>query len=243
MIPCDTRRKGQVGVSLIELLVAVAIASIMFMAMMQLISNATKALRVLKKRIEMNQIARLALDRMTRELASAFHPYGMYAETGARSPKPWLMVQGTAGAQEISFVANLHQRKEFDEGSPKAPQGDLTEIHYLISPSGSSTCNSHLYRRQEIGKLSVIGANAWTGPAFAGNSGSFQQMLAQNAKKLDIERWDKDGNSTTTDYTGAELGFPSRVRIKLTLCDPQNVVSDQTYAIDVSVMRNTVSYP
>jgi len=227
----DSRR----GMSLIELLVAVAISSLMFMAMMQVIYNGTKSLSVLKKRIEMAQQARVVLTRMTREIASAFHPYGMYGETSARTPKPWLVIQAAGvGGEEISFTGNLHQKDEFTSGATR--NGDLTEIHYHVVSSGGQT---YLYRRQEEGRLSAIATSYWTG--------GVDVMIAQNVRSLDFTAWDKDGNpaggSGTYSYTGTELGFPSRIRIKVTFYDPDNMVDDHTFAVDVSTMRNNATYP
>lgn len=227
--------RNQRGLSLVELLTAVAVASIMFLAMMQVIYNGSKALNVLRNRMAMTQQARLVLERMTREIASAFHPYGMYPETGTRTPKPWLIVQAAGvGGEEISFTGNLYQTDEFTSGTSR--RGDLTEIHYhVVSASG----NTHLYRRQEEERLATIAANYWTGGT--------DVMIGQYVRSLDFTVWDKDGlpaaGNSTYSYTGTELGFPSRVRIKVTFYDPDGVVDDQTFAVDVSTMRNTTTFP
>lgn len=226
--------KLQRGMSLVELLTAVAVASLMFMAMTNVLTYSIKSLRILQKRIDMAQQARLVLERMTRELASSFHPYGMYGETGARTPKPWLIVRAAAtGGEEISFSPNLYQTYEFDEQSPKAPKSDITEIHYhVVTVSGQT----HLYRRNHEGTLATIGVDPWTG----GND----VMVAQNVRSLDFTVWDKDGASNGTySYTGGELLFPSRVRVKITFYDPENYVDDMPFVADVSVMRNTVAGP
>lgn len=230
-------RPGQRGLSLLELLVAVAIASIMFLSMMQLITNASKSLNVLKKRIDMTQQARLVLERMTRELATAFHPYGMYPETSTRTPFPWLEIRNAGvGGKEISFVGMVHQLYENDEWrSPRNRVGDMVELHYhIVSVSGQT----HLYRRiDEDKRLTTAAADKWTGGA--------DVMIAQYVRTLNFEVWNKDGASVAVpfSYTGAELGFPSRVRIKVTFYDKDNVVDDMTFGVDVSTMRNTVTFP
>lgn len=218
--------------SLIELMVAISVASLMFLAMTNCLVNGAKALKVLQKRTEMTQQARLVLERMTREIATAFQPHGMSPETDPRTDRPWFKVRSfvspaTAG-EELSFTGNFFQLQEFE---PNPGKGDLTEVHYLIT--GTSP-DRNLYRRQEENNLATLDADLW--------AGGLQQMFAQDVKDLQFKHWNKAGveQGSNIDYAGAPAEaseWPSKILISVTFTDPDNIVDDMTFSTMVSVMR------
>lgn len=224
------------GMTLVELLVAIAIMGIALPGLMTVMTTAVKNMRTLQKQLDMTQKARIALERMTRELATAFHPYGMYdGNAGTRTDLPWFVVQAAASnGEEISFIAQQYQTNEFT--TPGA--GDLVEIHYYVGVDGSYT---HLYRRKEEGTLGTLGGgstNSYTTSKWAGDDAT--SILAEYVNDLQFTVWDRTGTSSSTyNYTGTQTAFPSRIRISIRFYDPDGVAAPVRFAVDVSVMRNS----
>lgn len=251
-------RRRNSGMSLIEVLVAIAVAGIALSAVMFLLSQGIKNLKKMEKQLSMTQQARLVLNRMVREIASAFHPYGMYGvipwREGANDYMPWLIARSaasalaTGGGKEISFVASLYQKNEL-ELPPE--MGDLCEMHYYLAGSATSASPRHLYRRKDLGVLGVAqsatidpsdGTNILIDKWASGAGAEPPAPLGFYVKDLDFKVYDRTGILATLPFTydasSAATGFPSRIRIFVTFYDPDAVVPDMTFATDVSVMRN-----
>lgn len=250
-------RRRQSGMSLIEVLVAITISGIALSSVMFLLSAGIKNMRKMEKQLGMTQQARLVLNRMVREIASAFHPYGMYGyipyREGTNDYMPWMIVRtaastlATGGGKEMSFVASLYQKNEL-EAPPE--MGDLCEIHYYLAGSATSASPRHLYRRKDLGVLGVAsaGTDASDGTniltdKWANQAGAESPtVLGFYVKNLDFKVYDRTGILATLPFTydasSAATGFPSRLRIFVTFYDPDAVVPDMTFATDVSVMRN-----
>lgn len=253
----DRKFSGSAGMSLVELLVAVVIGTIALSSVMSLLTSGLKTLRAVEKQLAMSQQARLVMNRMVREIASGFHPYGLYTFIPYRETSgylPWLIIRNassalaTGGGKEMSYVASLYQKNELE---PEPANGDLCEIHYYLAGAATQASPRHLYRRKDMGVLGVTaaGTDPTDGPnikvdQWASNAGAdVPTPIGFNVRNLDFKVWDNAGLAValpfTYDGTNAN-GYPSRIRIFVTFYDPDvpPSVSDMTFATDVSTMRN-----
>ena len=151
------------------------------------------------------------------------------------------------------MTVSMYQRNEIE---PEPSSGDLTEIHYYLKGAATSSDPRKLMRRKECGVLSVwTGANGGLDGMYIGSDkwsstfgvGSAAQELAEPVgfyvRDLQFKIYNASTPSTAEaipySYTGDPAAvYPSRVQIVLTLYDPDAIVGDQTFAVNVSTMRN-----
>lgn len=236
------RGAGERGFSLVELLVAIAISSIIFMAMMDLLTQGAKMFRGIDKRLEMAQSGRLAMERMTRELGSGFHlGPGLVNPSPATRARPWLIIQNAS--DRLSFVAQTYADYELVAAPAATPavdstRGDLVEIRYAVKAAAGVT---HLYYGREEGsgaagtvQLNAAATDKW--------SGGTEQILAQNVKDIVFTAYNTAGTAIGDwNYTGsdgeANGGYPGKIRIDLTMYDPDGEVDDMVLSTFVSTYR------
>lgn len=257
---------AQKGMTLVELLVAIAISAVAIGAVLNMLTVSLKSLRNLKYQLEVTQQSRMAFERMTREISAAFRPVGLFPTITYRTGAgylPWLIVQNTASTgadpvpasgvgEELSLIVSMYQGTEaaspvtsYGEYEPEPAVGDLTEVHYYLSGSATSASPRHLYRRQDVGVLGVSATASGTsdGPNLLSDKwdGTLSaEPLAFYVKDMDFHVYKTDGTNVD-DYSNLGTSteeLPKRIRIKLTFYDPDFRASDMTLAADVSVRRD-----
>lgn len=219
---------------------AIAVASIVFIAILRILDQGIKMFRGVDKRLQMVQSGRLAMERMTREIASGFHlgPGLINPDPGTTRKRPWLVIDNTN--KKMSFVAQTYADYEL-VAPPTAPittRGDLVEIRYMVKTDGSVT---HLYYGREEG-WGAVGVVQLDAAAVDKWSGGTEQILAENVENIVFRAYNPGGTDIgdwTYNGTNAEAsgGYPGKIRIDLTMYDPDGDVPNVVLSSFVSTYR------
>lgn len=118
-----SRRKNIDGFTLVELLLAATVSTLVVVAAFTSINVVLKGYRLSKDRVDLYEPARAALARMSREISSAFlSPHDARTQfVGIQQ-----QINGIA-VDQLSFVAVINNPEYAQEG-----ESDLSEVHYYI---------------------------------------------------------------------------------------------------------------
>lgn len=202
------------GFTLLEVLVSVAILAIIMAALYSAYTTNVEAIQIARENGQVHQTARIALDRITRDLQSAL--------TETWSP---------FGTSPLAFVGKEEERdgRRMDRIdfttltymtlSDQSPDADLCEVGYRVVEDSEEQEIMVLMRRQKI-LVSVPGEDA--GPdGGVGEEGS-EQELARNLAGFKITYVDATGEERdgwSAEETDAPSGLPVLVRVRLAIID------------------------
>lgn len=233
------RKRGERGVTLVELLVAVVITTIIMFAMTTIFQAVIKLWVQGAAAIEMSQNARIALIRMMEEIQTALPPID-------EAPSGFIGVNNTAAAMTDSVADEIHyfgMRYNTNEAStPTERAGEITrQGFWLKHPAGG---DRRIQWRTVSGDI-VDGTGADSMPDGADKllqvAGEGGDPFAYFVSDLDVwyydaatdkwyQEWDtRPGGVTAGSYDDNRM--PDRVRITITMRDPDGNVPDRKYSI------------
>ncbi len=173
------RRTSTSGFTLMEVLVAVGILSMVSAMVYGSVSVTLRSQRLVMKTQEVYHSGRVALTRMARDLSCAF----LSKHVGVMERVTETIFKGSD--DEVVFTYLCHTRV-----FPTRPESDQGVVSYFLKSGGGK--GKKLIRREK----------AWIDdrPEKEGD----EMILAEGVKSLDIEYWDKEGEDWT-DTWKAEL--------------------------------------
>ena len=202
------------GFTLLEVLVSVAILAIIMAALYSAYTTNVEAIQIARENGLVHQTARIALDRITRDLQSAL--------TEIRSP---------SGTNRLGFAGKDQERDgarmdridfatlTYMPLAEQSPATDLCEVGYRVVEDGEEPQVLVLMRRQKI--LSALpGDDAGPGEGFG--EGGIEEELARNLAGFRITYEDARGDEVdqwSTQETMSPAALPVLVRVRLVLKD------------------------
>lgn len=216
-------RRAREGVTLIEILVAMAIMAILMTMMYSgFVQTANNKKRV-EERLNRNHEIRMALERMARELSMAY-------VSAQLNPNPALQAMVTAfvGKEEgsgsrIDFTSFSHQRLYRN-----AHESDQNELSYYVTEDPEDSSHDVLVRREQrrVDEKPQEGGQV--------------QVMVQDVVSLELSFLDPLTNEwvSTWDTTQAAMQpnrLPSQVKILLTVPNLKGTGPEQTFGTRTSL--------
>ena len=190
--------KGQRGVTLLELMVAVVITSLMGLAIAVTFKQAANAWQKGEARSQRYQNARTGLDRMSEEIKSALRY--TTGNDGAGNQGTELVGTNNGTEDYLTVITCI----------PNSGDSIVQRISYYINST-----NEELYRSNEIeNKLIATSEFDDTIPVTSGGS-----QLALHATGLNITYYDSVGASSDSWNSDTNTALPTRMKIELTVKD------------------------
>jgi prepilin-type N-terminal cleavage/methylation domain-containing protein len=201
------------GFTLLEVLVSVAILAIIMAALYSAYTTNVEAIQIARENGQVHQTARIALDRMTKDLQSAL----------TEIPSP-------AGSTRLGFIGKDQERDgqrmdrmdftsltcmAFSEENPAA---DLCEVGYRVVEDSEQQEILVLMRRQ---KMVVSLSGNGTGPGEEFGTGGTDQEVARNLAGFQITYEDGQGeeqNQWSSEESNTP-GLPVLVKVRLVIRD------------------------
>ncbi|MBI4649976.1 prepilin-type N-terminal cleavage/methylation domain-containing protein [Candidatus Desantisbacteria bacterium] len=186
------------GFTLIEILVASSIVGIVVFIIYFTFSNTSKAIEKSKSRIDSSQESRVILNKMEKEISSAFFS----------QQNILIRFKGDDGkndnndSDQLNFISTLNPYKS------DVNESDLMEIGYYIK-YGENTSSGNLIRRYS----GTVDDNI--------ENGGYEQILGQNIKGLNFRYYDKEEWIDSWD-TNSKGILPKMVEIAITFMDDTN---------------------
>lgn len=198
-------RRPSRGMTLIEILVAMAIVTMMMVAVWTSFSSTIRAMEGTEEIQERYSTVRNAMDRMSSEISTAYLSFNRPRD----ETRHFTLFEGrgSADGDSLTFSSFAHLRIRRD-----ANESDQTVIQYFLAPDPEESERTNLYRRE---------TNRLTGdlpedlrryaPAY---------VLCEDVESLEFRYWDptkedwiKEWRTTSNDAQPDRL--PPRVEIKL----------------------------
>lgn len=217
-------RRSQRGLSLVEVMVAVGIVSLMG-AMVAMAFNTTFTARdVVEGEAEKYRMIRTAFSRMTREIGSAFvsdrYDSARYRDQNDR-PTNFI-----GQNERLTFSSFSHQRLHQD-----AKESDQVVIEYRVQASTEPQAKG----RQDL----VRRANPLVQDRM--DRGGTEDVLLEDVKRIEFEYWDSEREEWEREWDTRRVErksiLPTRVRITVTALDENG--KEAKYFTQVRVMLNT----
>lgn len=202
-------RRSTLGMTMIEVLVAMAIVSMMMLGVWRSFSVTVTNGEMTTEIQERYSTVRNAMDRMAAELATAYLSFNvMPGET-----RHFTLFEGrndsSGDSVTFSSFAHLRIRRDSDEG-------DQAVIQYFLAQDPEDSSRTHLYRRETKRLTGDLPEDLRRfAPAY---------VLCEDVHSLEFEYWDptreewiEEWRTTVTD--GQPDRLPPRVKIKLGIQD------------------------
>ncbi len=225
MIPATARtRRSQRGLTLVEIMVAVGITSLMG-AMVAMAFNSTfHAREVVEAEADKYRMLRTAFTRMTREIGSAYvsdrYDSARYRDQNDR-PTNFI-----GENESLTFSTFAHQRLHQD-----AKESDQVVIEYKVQTSTDPKAKG----RQDL----VRRANPLVQDRM--DRGGTEDVLLEDVKRLEFDYWDSERKEWVREWDTRRLErksiLPTRVRITVHALDENK--KEAKYFTQVRVMLNT----
>ena len=225
--PRSPRRSGM---TLIEVMISVAILSLVLVMIWQGFSQTMRNKQKLEEGIDRNHIITATLDRMARELSMAYVSIH-------ENPSPSLVTSHTAfvgidrsGGDRVDFTSFSHQRLYRD-----AHESDQNELSYFVMRHPDDSSINVLARREAV----RIDEKPQEGGRI--------EILLEGVRDFQLEYLDPNDmrwlNAWTTEQAvGQAARLPAQVKISLTVPGP-NGRGEVTYATRVSLpMRYALNH-
>ncbi|HEY4484736.1 MAG TPA: prepilin-type N-terminal cleavage/methylation domain-containing protein [Nitrospiria bacterium] len=192
----------QKGFTLIELLVALGIMAVLIVLVYETFNGVLRSVHQVDEATEIDQMARISLAVMTRELRSAYRPPSVTAASGGGAPPASSSVflgsdglNGEHAADSLTFQAFSH--------ASGAADPTLSGLTYDLVPDGE-TGTFFLMHREQVNLLSEGGAEAYE--------------LAEGVVSLNFRYYNgKDWSDQWDDITNKDL--PRAVEIEILFKD------------------------
>jgi general secretion pathway protein J len=193
------------GFTLIEVLVALAVMSMIAISIWGASSQTARTRTVVQESHDKSHQVRVAFEMMTRDLSSAF----LSQNRAQLEPTHDTVFIGEDHGEDdrLDFAAFTHERRYFD-----AKESDQAEIGYFLAPDKENPEQQDLVRRESP----VLDLEPLEGGQLL--------VLVQNVKAFDLQYYDMvmaewQDAWDTTEATGEGAVLPMQVRIRLETYD------------------------
>lgn len=202
------RRTPEAGMTLLEVMIAVAILVIMMSLAWKTIANTSESKRVFERYEERNHELRMAMNRIVRDFESAY--LSRNEDTNAVNPRTMMIAKSSFKLPEIRFSTLGHRPLWAD-----ANESDQTIISYVTRDDPEKSGQLNWLRREQRRPSNELPANE---PA------EYEILVHDiTAAKLEFFNWKNNAWQDTWDTTqsdGQKGWLPSRVRITITTKTP-----------------------
>lgn len=201
------RRQQQRGLTLLEVLIASAILSLVASMIWVAFDQTGKMRTRLSERQEHDHLARVALTRITRDLRSAFLSLHVNQEQRAAAVITAFKGRSGNGGSRLDFTTFTHRRLR--RGTH---EGDACEVGYqLLDHRGDDTVRGMDLVRRESPRIDNDPERGGVIDVLVPGVKSFTVSYFDDATEQWTETWD------STQATGQVGRLPPRVRVTLTL--------------------------
>lgn len=197
------------GMTLIEVLVAMAIISMMVATVWSSFSSTMRSSENARESQERYQIVRNAMNRLDSELSMAYLSFNRPPD----EPRHFTLFEGRddGGVDSVTFSAFAHLRIRRD-----ANESDQALIQYFVAPDPDDSSRTHLYRRESrrlTGDLPEKLADYF--PAYV----VMEDVVGFNLRYWDstIQDWTEEWSTMRNDAQPDRL--PQRVAIDVTVLE------------------------
>jgi general secretion pathway protein J len=202
-----SRRSGEAGMTLIEVMVAVGILTLMTSLIWVSFSQSLRTQNTVRQSEERYLMVRTAMARMTRELSMAF--LSQHRGPLDLNPHTFFMGEDHGTEDRLSFTSLAHRRLYRD-----ADESEQTIITYYVASDPHDKRRKHLYRK-ETRRLNSGDHPNPDGPAY---------VICEDVTRFELTyydprvlQWLDTWNTTTAD--GKPDRLPDQVRITLGFLD------------------------
>lgn len=192
------------GFTLLEVLVSMAILVIIVAALYSAYTTNVEAIQIARQNGEIHQVARIVLERMTKDLQSAL----LQGSVPSQNVKLGMLGEsreiGGRRADRIDFTTVTHLSR-----TERGPASDLCEVGYLADED------------PEVQTLVLLRRDDFSVDEDFSQGGSLQE-IARNVTEFRVVYLDSQGEETdkwNTLEAAAGTGLPVLVRIRLVLRD------------------------
>lgn len=201
------RRAAREGLTLVEVLVAMAILAMVSLMVYGAFDQTFRNKRLVEEATDRNHVIRLALSRMARELSMAYVSVQVNPNAALVKTRTVFVGSGFGGSSRLDFTSFAHQRLYAD-----AHESDQCEISYFVGRDRDRPGVKNLLRRSQR----RIDADP--------RRGGVVQVLVDNVRELNlhyldpqtwawVEGWD------TQQAAGQPNRLPAQVKIVLNAVD------------------------
>jgi general secretion pathway protein J len=219
----STRRAAKRGLTMIEVMVALAVMSMVAVTIWTATSQTARTRDIVEASHDRLHQVRVAFDTLSRDLASAF--LSMHRAT--LEPVRDTVFVGTdrGTGDRVDFAAFAHQRRYLD-----VDESDQCEVGWFIAADGNVSGRYNLVRRSSP----IIDLEPLEGGQYL--------VVVEDVVEFNLEYFDLQMNEwqdewDTTEFTGEQLRLPHQVRIRLVVNDRKG--KPVTYATQVFVPMRT----
>lgn len=197
--------KSLVGLTLIEVMVAIAVFSMVSITIWTATSQTARTRDIVMAVHDRNHQVRAALEMIKRDLSSAF----LSRHVGLNEPSHETIFLGRDHGDEdrVDFAAFTHERRYFN-----AKESDQCEVAYFVADDKEIRGQKNLVRRESA----VMDLDALEGGQYLT---LVENVAAFQLSYFDLEMNDWKDNWDTTDETADMDLLPPQVRIKLVIYD------------------------
>lgn len=197
--------KGSYGLTLIEVMVAVVVLTMVSMTLWTATSQTSRTRRIVTESHERFHQVRVAFEFITRDLSSAF--LSKHRATVEPTHDPIFIGRNSGDEDRLDFAAFTHQRRYLD-----ADESDQCEVGYFIEDDPEVSGRKNLIRRESP----VLDLDPLEGGQYL--------ILLEDVVALDIQYFDLPMNEwqdewDSTEATGEVGTLPHQVRVKLVVHD------------------------
>lgn len=215
--------KRTAGFTLIEVMVAMAIVAMVSTLIYSGFTQTAQNKKRVEAELDRHHEIRLGLERMTRELSSAFVSAHLNPNPALQVVKTCFVGKDSGKGARIDFTAFAHQRLYRD-----AHESDQAELSYYLGDDPHDRTHTALIRREQ--------RRIDDDPQQGGQA----QVMVQNVTKLDLVyldplsmQWLKTWDTMQAAMQPNRL--PSQVEIKLSVPNIQGRGRDETFGTRVSL--------
>lgn len=212
------RARGQAGMTLIEVLIAMAMLSFMLVMAWSTTSSVSEAQRFFQDVQERNHEIRVAMGTMVRDISSAY--LSGHEQSGLDNPRTLFVGKGRSPVDELRFSSLGHRVVWAD-----ANESEQTLIVYGAESDPDQPGTTNLIRRE----LRRLSNEPWESqPADV-------DVLLRDIQRVEFSYYDWDGDEwqdqwDTTKADAERNRLPERVRIKVTLSSGRDSIERTTQA-------------
>jgi len=209
-------RQRSGGFSLIEVMAALTILSVMMIMLGQLFSNSSSAYRIGTGRSDMDGAARAALDFMAREIGS------LQADSVLTMSVTTTNLLGRS-MDVIRFVS-LSNTPEIRSGNRAYREG--MELCYTPLAYTNNSNRVFLGRwgieREDSGSYTCYTSTTWHTSAFSGQQTAWANSLAENISNFKVYVYTRAGSYAATPYTSDTARLPLWIDLYLELLSDEH---------------------
>ena len=213
-------RGGTTGFSLVEVLAAMTVLSVMVLLVSRLFTDSTNAWKAGMSRAENCLNARTSLEFMSRELSQALADdiLTLVVETATQPD-----LYGTRASDAISFVSLNHLAECRDSG--RNPYRDVQQIRYGVQDAGDGR---YLLRRYVTENESVQYFSCYQTPTWwSSMSNAYPNTIGENVARFKVYAFDSLGVYQPS-YNSKTHGPPLWIDLVLQVLDARDAVRINT---------------